>query len=246
MPGAINEIGNKYGRLTVVGYGGLTPAGKVKWICKCDCGGTTTVVGSGLRNGVRKSCGCLHHEDSMNLIDEIGNRYGKLTVIARAENTTNGNAQWLCRCDCGNEVVVRGRCLRRNNGTKTCGCFHQDKILPNGLAAMRKLLYVYKRNAKTRGYEWLLTDDEFYKMTTEPCHYCGSAPMQVAKTQAASDDYIYNGIDRMDSTKGYTPENCVPCCGICNRSKMDMSYQDFLAWVEKVHSHVSTYAIVSV
>lgn len=52
--------------------------------------------------------------------------------------------------------------------------------------------------------------------------------------------------NKMDSTKGYTSENCVPCCGICNRSKMDMSYQDFLAWVEKVHSHVSTYAIVSV
>jgi len=245
MPGTIDETGNRYGRLTVIKRAGNTTAGKVKWLCRCDCGNTVVVIGSGLRNGVRKSCGCLHHEESMNLIDEIGNRYGKLTVIARAENTENGNAQWLCRCDCGNEIIVRGRCLRRNNGTKTCGCFHQDKILPNGLAAQRKLLYVYKRNAEKRNLEWLLSDDEFYAITKQNCHYCGTKPSQVQKTQATSDDYVYNGIDRLDNNRGYVSGNVVACCGTCNSMKATMPYKEFIGMVQKIYQHV-TYAIVSV
>lgn len=38
----------------------------------------------------------------MPLKNEIGNTYGYLTVIARAENTKEGRAQWLCQCKCGN------------------------------------------------------------------------------------------------------------------------------------------------
>lgn len=58
----------------------------------------------------------------MGLKNELGNTYGYLTVIARAENTKEGRAQWLCRCKCGNEVVVLGKHLRSGN-TKSCGCY---------------------------------------------------------------------------------------------------------------------------
>ena len=54
-------------------------------------------------------------------IDETGKRYGILTVIKRVENDKFGKAQWLCKCDCGNEIIVAGSSLRRGN-TKTCGC----------------------------------------------------------------------------------------------------------------------------
>ena len=54
-------------------------------------------------------------------IDETGNKYGILTVIKRVENDKYGKACWLCRCECGNEIVVEGSSLRRGN-TKSCGC----------------------------------------------------------------------------------------------------------------------------
>lgn len=56
--------------------------------------------------------------------NEIGNTYGLLTVIARADNTKEGRAQWLCRCSCGNETVVLGKHLRSGN-TKSCGCYQR-------------------------------------------------------------------------------------------------------------------------
>lgn len=55
------------------------------------------------------------------LIDETGNRYGRLTVVSRAENTKRGLARWNCVCDCGNTTVVIGNNLRNGN-TVSCGC----------------------------------------------------------------------------------------------------------------------------
>lgn len=53
-------------------------------------------------------------------INEIGNKYGKLTVIERA-GKRNNLATWLCKCDCGNTIIVPGAYLRSGN-TKSCGC----------------------------------------------------------------------------------------------------------------------------
>lgn len=59
-------------------------------------------------------------EYSRKKIDLTGQKYGKLTVIAPAENIGNRTA-WLCRCDCGNEVVKKTVHLRSGH-VKTCGC----------------------------------------------------------------------------------------------------------------------------
>lgn len=57
-----------------------------------------------------------------NLINEVGNKYGKLTVLERAENSNGGKeAHWKCKCECGNYVIVNGVNLRSGN-TKSCGC----------------------------------------------------------------------------------------------------------------------------
>lgn len=64
----------------------------------------------------------------MPLKNEIGNTYGYLTVIARAENNKDGRAQWLCKCKCGNEVVVLGKHLRSGN-TKSCGCYQKERAI---------------------------------------------------------------------------------------------------------------------
>ena len=62
----------------------------------------------------------------MALKNEIGNTYGYLTVIERAENTKEGRAQWLCQCKCGNTTIVLGKRLRSGN-TKSCGCYQKER-----------------------------------------------------------------------------------------------------------------------
>ena len=54
------------------------------------------------------------------LINLIGTRYGKLTIIARAENQGK-KVRWLCECDCGNQSIVQSGHLK-NGSIKSCGC----------------------------------------------------------------------------------------------------------------------------
>lgn len=61
MPTAIDETGNRYGRLTVTNRAGSNPQG-VLWLCRCDCGRDTKVRGVDLRRGRTQSCGCLLDE----------------------------------------------------------------------------------------------------------------------------------------------------------------------------------------
>ena len=53
--------------------------------------------------------------------DLTGMKFGKLTAIKRVENSKSGQTRWLCRCDCGNEVIVRAADLK-NEHTISCGC----------------------------------------------------------------------------------------------------------------------------
>lgn len=71
----IDLTGQRFGRLTVIrkapeNYHRVTlhPDGHkvytcmARWECKCDCGGTKTVIGINLKNGRTKSCGCIAKE----------------------------------------------------------------------------------------------------------------------------------------------------------------------------------------
>lgn len=70
------------------------------WLCRCDCGNETVVLGSNLTSGHTTSCGCKK------LHDLTGRHIGKLTVICRSDQyAKRGNRQvrlWKCVCDCGN------------------------------------------------------------------------------------------------------------------------------------------------
>ena len=39
--------------------------------------------------------------------DLTGQKFGRLTVIKRAENTSNNQAQWICKCECGKEIKIK-------------------------------------------------------------------------------------------------------------------------------------------
>lgn len=61
----INLIGQRFNRLTVIKYVGKNKSGNSLWLCKCDCGKETIVVGSNLKNGHIRSCGCLAIEKTI-------------------------------------------------------------------------------------------------------------------------------------------------------------------------------------
>ena len=114
--------GQKFGKLTVLRRAEDRKRGRPIWLCQCECGNQTVVSSTRLLlpNGTR-SCGCLRHQPSNNLVDLTGKVFGHLTVLRRDESVTGGKAKWICRCTCGNTVSVFSSSLRSGK-TKSCGC----------------------------------------------------------------------------------------------------------------------------
>ena len=137
----INLLGKRFGKLVVIEEA-QNRNGRTTWLCQCDCGNQKIVGTKELQNGDTKSCGCLR--DELLSINEIGNKYGKLTVLQRAENTqskTQG-AFWLCECECGNQIITSGKNLRLGH-TQSCGC-----LISKGEALIKNILdennYIFK------------------------------------------------------------------------------------------------------
>ncbi len=67
-------------------------------------------------------------------IDLTGKIFNKLTVLKRVENDKNGNAQWLCKCNCKdeNKIIVRTSYLKSGH-TKSCGCLQREKTAIMGI-----------------------------------------------------------------------------------------------------------------
>ena len=62
MPRFIDLTGQKFGRLLVIAQASRGACGQIRWVCLCDCGTETIVLGGSLRWGDTKSCGCWHRE----------------------------------------------------------------------------------------------------------------------------------------------------------------------------------------
>src|SRR5262245_23589549 len=62
------------------------------------------------------------------LIDHTGEIVGRLTVLSRASNSRQNQAQWLCQCACGNTCIVRGSQLR-NGRCNSCGCLKVEVVV---------------------------------------------------------------------------------------------------------------------
>ena len=131
--------GEQYGRWTVLECGVFDPNSKAqrkvkKCLCECSCEKHTQryLTPYQLVTGKSQSCGCLHNEllakrNMENSSVKIGNKYGKLTVIAdlglRKQKSRNKNERWsLCQCDCGSlPIEVRNNELQ-SGWKKSCGC----------------------------------------------------------------------------------------------------------------------------
>jgi hypothetical protein len=164
----------------------------------------------------------------MNRPNLLHQKFGKLTVIRDVRNL-DGTPTWECLCTCGKHRKVITNHLVRGKTTH-CGC---DNYKPKFNSAKTKLLSSYKRTAKTKKYEFLLTDDEFFELTKQSCFYCNNEPNNIMYSR--TNEYTYSGIDRLDNNIGYVSGNCVPCCSVCNYAKRDMTVDQFKNWIKRIY-----------
>ena len=120
----VDLTGRVFGNLTVLSLKGKSQDNKYYiYNCLCDCGNIIDVVGDRLTSGNKTNCGCVNSR----IKDKTGNRYGRLLVIKMLNMSKNGHPDFECLCDCGKTVVVNSDCLRKNGGTKSCGCLNTEK-----------------------------------------------------------------------------------------------------------------------
>lgn len=118
---AIDRTGVRYGRLTAIEPTTKRQNGSIVWRCRCDCGNEILASSKNLVTGRVRSCGCLRRESYTRLAtDHRGRRYGKLVALEPLEEREGGGVLWRCRCDCGNEVKVRGNFLSSGK-RRSCG-----------------------------------------------------------------------------------------------------------------------------
>lgn len=84
-------------------------------------------------------------------------------------------------------------------------------------------------SANTRGIHRDLTEDDLRQLFEEVCFFCGAAPPE---------DKSW-GIDRLQNKIGYTYDNCVPCCQVCNFAKGTSDLHDFLDRVKLISNRLS-------
>lgn len=111
--------------------------------------------------------------------------------------------------------------------------------LPFGQAAFNSLLNTYRQNAKNKEIDWKLSKEDFQALTKGNCFYCGVAPSREWIKPRHNGSYRYNGVDRLDSNKGYELSNVVSCCGTCNLMKNTQSVENFIRACQAVVNHQS-------
>lgn len=178
---------------------------------------------------------------SSNFKDLTGLKFGKLTVLSYVKE--NKISYWKCLCECGNTKNVYRNSLISGK-TKTCGC---SRKIGNRRDLFSSFNGLYARHIKQANFRKLgttLTKEQFKVLSQSNCFYCGINPEHIAKPSKGcskewveSGKFLYNGIDRMDNTKGYDINNCVPCCGQCNRMKLNYTYESFLDRIKKIYKN---------
>lgn len=215
------KIGDRFGTLTVISKAEdyITPCDgshRTRWLCKCDCGNEKIILDTRLRSGI-KSCG--HCKGIVN----IGNKYGRLTVINRVEDYItpcdgHHRTRWLCKCDCGNTCIVLGTALITGH-TKSCGCYGREQlnkaISIHGLCHTK--IYTSYRNMIERCYRinscnysnyggrGITICDQWYNPNfhNDPKRF--KTFYNWALNNGWKDGYT---LDRIDPNGNYCPENC--------------------------------------
>lgn len=178
----------------------------------------------------------------------LGNVYGRLTIL-KDLGVYKKNRKVLCSCSCGNEKEVYLTSLKTGR-TKSCGCLAKElsskrlknkpigKRKKNGESVFNIIFCQYKNSANKRDIEFNLTRQQFKKLTKQTCYYCGEPPSKIRKNKYSTGDYTYNGVDRLDNSKGYTIDNAVSCCSFCNISKNNYSIEYFYDKISKIYNNL--------
>ena len=148
---------------------------------------------------------------------------------SRYKKTKSRHSLNLYLCNC-NSIYLR----RKEPNCRVC---KQVDINFNILSCYKRLRDRYNLSAWKRQLSFNLSLNQFIILVNGNCFYCGA---EKSNAQNYGKHILkYNGIDRVDNSIGYQPDNVVSCCRQCNQSKFTMNKEEFILWAKKVANHAS-------
>lgn len=193
------------------------------FLCECQCKlkSKRVVKGQSLLNkNAPRRCGAMGCDETVCIVDDnrqikkhICKQCQKMKDISEFKKSVSYTHKWIClKCDPLPE---------KEEKTK------KQKFL-------EYRYNFYQKRAETKQIDFEFTLEEFDNLTKQPCFYCGEY------TRGSKHDEIRHcGIDRIKSEKGYTKDNCVPCCHGCNVMKMDLEPFEFLRKTKKIQERLN-------
>lgn len=194
----------KYGKLTILEIKDVVNK-KRRCVAKCDCGTIKEYQLDNIKTGNTTSCGCSRQVNS----DIIGQKFGMLTVLSYS-HSKNRKTYWLCKCDCGNEKVLRLDSFKTNREHKTvsCGCYNKIKAKSTTHGLSDTKLY----------HVWASMKDRCLNPNNKHYSRYGGRGIQIYPewfdynnfyTWSMSNGYEDGlSIDRIDNNGNYEPNNC--------------------------------------
>ena len=215
--------GQKFGKLTVKNRANnkVDSSGKqrTRWNCYCDCGNDNVIVfGDYLKRSECPSCGCEAHKNRVekNRLDNIGDKYGRLTIVDIIWDEKPAKA--ICQCDCGNDFIgVKADII--SGHTQSCGCL-QSEMASNsntkdwtGYISESGVKFVKQHRMNDKGqwiWEWEcpLCNNIFYELPARVNN--GHTTSCGCRVQSFGESYIGSLLDKMkiDFIPQYSFDDC--------------------------------------
>lgn len=210
------------------------------WLVKCICGKEYERISKYLVYGTAKSCGC----QSNKIHNLVGKRFGYGVVMKflgrtyRSTNNKNTSVRnYELICDCGNTYQCTAEYLQ-NGHKKSCGCakksFHNTPKLPSNYTATTHIYQMVKQlksNAKKHSLEFSINQDIILEKLKSQNGKCAISGIDI--------DFFTNNasVDRIDSIKGYTPDNIQIVYRTINFMKSTIHMDDFVELCHKISKY---------
>ena len=155
--------GQTFGLLTVIdrAENRIDSSGRSRtmWNCICKCGNKKVASSDYLKQNECPSCGCeaLKNKIEKNRKNNIGEKYGRLTILDILWDTKPTRA--LCKCDCGNDFIGAKADIVIGH-TQSCGCLKSEKTSESntkdwtGFTAKSGVEFVKQHHRNNKG-QWM-------------------------------------------------------------------------------------------